>query len=317
MSEITSAVAQTTKQAPIVAFKSVLNADSVQEQLKNALGENKELFVASLIEVFGTNPSLQKCKPGDIIKQALKAAVLRLPLTSSLGLAYLVVYNNKQKKVDAKGFPILDENTHKEIWETVPTPTFILSYKGFNQLALRSGLYKTIHADVVYEGEFKSRDKLTGKLDISGRKISDKIIGYFAYLELNNGYSANVWWTLEDMAKHAKKYSKSLPKDVSVEDLISTAQNKESNGKVGWLGDFKSMALKTCVKDLITKHGIISIEMQEAMSNDFKVENSDAEELAKTNKTVTFEETEYEEVTETKHASAENAEEELPSFAKK
>ena len=300
----TEVVAQTTAKSPMACFKDMLNAQSVQEQIQNAMGENKASFVASLIEVFGSNASLQKCKPAEIIKQALRAAVMKLPLTSALGMAYLVVYNNKVKQNDGS-------------WQTVPTPTFIPGYKGLIQLALRSGKYKHINAGVIYEGECKSKDKLTGLLDLSGMKKSDKVEGYFAYIELQNGFKASFDMTLDDMAKFAKARSKSIPKEVTIDTLKQSAQNGESNGKVGWLGNFESMAKKTCLRHLISTYGLLSIEMQEVLSNEAKAESEQVDPVPQKEE-VTFD-TEYEEVTPQQQPPQESQvqqSEDLPNFAK-
>lgn len=135
---------------PVDLLKATINAPSVQEQFKNALGEHKDTFVASLIDLYTGDRSLQTCKPSVVIAEALRAATLRLPLNKALGFAYIVVYNNSVKQADGS-------------WVKVPTPTFIPGYKGYIQLAMRTGQYRTINADVVYEGEVRKVNKLTGE----------------------------------------------------------------------------------------------------------------------------------------------------------
>lgn len=238
-------------------FKSMMEAPSVQQQFNNALGENKNSFVASLIDLFGGDVSLQQCDPAKVVQEALKAAVLKLPITKSLGFAYVLVFNNSVK--DEKGN-----------WIKVATPTFVPGYKGYIQLAMRTGQYRTLNADVVYEGELKRKEKLTGFIDLSGEKTSDKVIGYFAHFELLNGFSKTLYVEVEDMAKHAKRYSPTLKakKEVTVESLIILANQEVGAGSVGWLGNFEDMALKTCVRNLLSKYGYLSVEMMNVVSGD-------------------------------------------------
>jgi len=242
------------------ALKAVMNAESVQQQFKNALGENSNSFVASLIDLYGGDVSLQQCEPSAVVREALKAAVLKLPIAKSLGFAYVIVFNNSVK--DEKGN-----------WVKVATPTFVPGYKGFIQLAMRTGQYRYLNADVVYEGELQKVNKLTGEVNFSGNKLSDKVIGYFAYFELLNGFSKTLYIPVEDMAKHAKRYSPTIKakREVTIESLIILA-NQEGGTAVGWLGNFEDMALKTCVRNLLSKYGYLSVEMMNAIEADNKSE---------------------------------------------
>ena len=123
----TQAVAQ--KQArPVDMLKTMINADSVQQQFRNALGNHKDAFVASLIDLYTGDKQLQTCKPQAVIAEALRAATMNLPLNKALGQAYIIVFNNK------------GENGEK-----VPTPSFIIGYKGLMQLAQRTGQYQSLH----------------------------------------------------------------------------------------------------------------------------------------------------------------------------
>ena len=234
---------------PVDLLKATINAPSVQEQFKNALGEHKDTFVASLIDLYTGDRSLQTCKPSVVIAEALRAATLRLPLNKALGFAYIVVYNNSVKQADGS-------------WVKVPTPTFIPGYKGYIQLAMRTGQYRTINADVVYEGEVRKVNKLTGEIAFDGEKTSDKIIGYFCYFELLNGFSKTLYVTVEDMAAYAKRYSPSVKKETTVAQLIAKANDGIIGKKVGWEGNFNDMALKTVIRRLLSKYGYLSVEMQ-------------------------------------------------------
>lgn len=235
---------------PTDKLKAIIGAESVQEQFKNALGEHKDAFVASLIDLYAGDQSLQTCQAKAVVSEALRAATLRLPLNKSLGFAYVVVYNN-------------NVNGTK-----VPTPTFLIGYKGLIQLAMRTGQYKTINADYVYEGELRKKNKLSGEIDFDGEAVSGKIVGYFCYFELLNGFTKTLYMTVEEMAAYAKRYSKSIPKDATVEQLAAKANDGIMNNKVGWMGNFNDMALKTVVRRLLSKYGYLSVEMQGAFANE-------------------------------------------------
>ena len=248
----------------------VLNAESVQQQFKNALGEHKDAFVASLIDLYNGDKSLQACNTNALICEALRAATLRLPLNKALGFAYIVVYNNNVKRVDDNGNDVIDPQTHKPIYDKVPTPTFIPGYKGYIQLAMRTGQYKTINADFVYEGELRKVNKLTGEIAFDGEKKSDRIVGYFCYFELLNGFSKTLYVSVEDMAKYAKHYSQSIGYKTTIEQLIAKANDGIVAKKVGWEGNFNDMALKTVIRRLLSKYGYLSVEMQNAISGDME-----------------------------------------------
>lgn len=234
----------------------MLSSPSVMKQFENALGKSANAFYASVIDLFNGDTGLQECEPSMVVKEALKAAVLKLPINKSLGFAYIIAFNNSVK-VNGK-------------WDKVKTPTFQLGYKGYIQLAMRTGQYRTINADVVYEGELQKLNKLTGEIAFDGEKTSDKVIGYFCYFELLNGFSKTLYMSVENIANHAKRYSKGLDKEISVENLIKLANmpfNPDSKA-VGWSGNFHGMAIKTVIRLLLSKYGYLSIEMQEAIANE-------------------------------------------------
>ena len=297
------------QERPIDLFKSVINAPSVQTQFNNALGEHKDAFVASLIDLFTGDKSLQTCKPQMVIAEALRAATLRLPLNKALGFAYIVVYNNNVKNPDGT-------------WTKVPTPTFIPGYKGYIQLAMRTGQYRTINADYVYEGELRKVNKLSGEIAFDGEKKSDKIVGYFCYFELLNGFSKTLYVSVEDMAAYAKRYSPSIGKNTTIEQLISKANDGIVSKKVGWEGNFNDMALKTTIRRLLSKYGYLSVEMQNALSKDVEEQEmasrNDIIEEQANKQTITIDESSYEEVdTETgeiKNASTDASQEEMPNY---
>jgi len=208
---------------PVDRLKAVISQDSVQAQFKNALGKHSDLFVASLIDVFGDG--LQKCNPALVVQEALKAAVLKLPISKNLGFAYIVPYGNQ--------------------------PQFQIGYKGLIQLAMRSGQVQNINAGPVYDGEIRGYDKLSGTFDFNGERQSDKVVGYFAYMRLINGFEKTVYWTREDVIAHAQKYSKSY-----------------NNPKGAWKTNFDSMATKTPLRALFSKYAPLSVDFVQALNSE-------------------------------------------------
>jgi recombination protein RecT len=235
------------EQRGIDVLKSVLNAQSVKEQFTQVLKESAPSFMASVIDLYNTDQSLQKCAPKEVVMEALKAAVLKLPINKTLGFAYLVPYNNSVKVNGG--------------WEKKMVPTFTIGYKGLIQLAMRTGQYRIINADIVYEGEARVISKLTGELAFDGEAKSDKIAGYFAHFELANGFQKTIYMTVEQVKAHGKRFSKSYGHD-----------------KSPWTTDFDGMALKTCLRQLLSKWGYLSIEMIDAIDKDIQSEEMHTEE---------------------------------------
>lgn len=258
----------TPAQQNIVAFNNKMNGNYVQTQLKNVLGKNAGTFATSLIEVFSNDTQLQGCDPNKVIQEAIKAATLKLPLNKQLGYAYIVVFNNWDKVRRCK----------------VPTPTLTIGYRGYIQLAMRTGMYRTINSGVVCEGELLGENKLSGVIDLNGTKISDKVEGFFAYFETINGFSKTLYMSLEEMAAYALKFSPSFKRKATADNPLPTVDdlcdlaNKQvssgSTGKVGWEGDFLSMGKKTVMRRLLSKYGYLSIEMMGALTDDEPLTNS-------------------------------------------
>jgi recombination protein RecT len=240
-------------------LKKVLEVPSIQKQFTNALDKNSPAFIASIIDLYGSDSVLQTCDPKKVVAECLKAAVLKLPINKSLGFAYVISYNNN----------VLDKATGLPV--KVATPTFQIGYKGYIQLAMRTGQYRTINADTVYEGELRKVNKLTGEISFDGEKQSDKVIGYFAYIELLNGFSKTLYMTVEQIAIHAKRWSSNLKnkKEVTVESLMALANLPVIDTQtVGWQKNFHGMAIKTVIRLLISKYGFLSIEMQNALTSE-------------------------------------------------
>lgn len=223
---------------PVDRMKRALSTESVQQQFQNALAENAPLFVASLIDVYASDNRLQKCEPRLVIMEALKAATLDLPINRQLGFAYIIPYDKSEKLPDGS-------------WRKTPIPKFQPGYKAFIQLAMRTGQYRFINADVVYDGETVNSNRITGELTIGGQAKSETVIGYFAYFQTINGFEKAICWTRERVLSHAKKFSRSFGTKNSV-----------------WESDFDAMALKTVLKNLLSKYGILSVKMTKALVSD-------------------------------------------------
>lgn len=203
----------------------IQNAD-VQEMFRNSLHDQAPSFLASLVELVSQSKELQACDPKDLILTGFAAANLHLPINRALGYAYILAFNVKGRF----------------------QPSLIVGYKGWVQLALRSNSYKTINSSAVRAGQLKSIDPLTGSIDLSGAPTSEAIVGYVAYLETTGGFSVALFKTIEEIRAHAKRFSKGY-----------------TSGNSPWQSDFSAMAEKTVLKQLISKFGIMSIEMQNAI----------------------------------------------------
>lgn len=210
-------------------IRKTLTSDSMQNMIRQRIGQKAGTFTTSLLDVIGDTPALQQCDPALVVKEALKAAALDLPINKNLGFAYVIPYREKGK---AK-------------------PQFQMGYRGYVQLAIRTGQYKHLNAGMVYEGEEMVEDRIKGTIQIFGEKTSDKVVGYFAYMQLINGFEKAVGWTKEQVQKHAKRFSKSY-----------------SGGSSPWKTDFDPMAQKTMLLQLV-KYMPMTIEMSSAMAADF------------------------------------------------
>lgn len=210
-------------------LKDLIGSASVKEMFRNAMAEHADSFLASVVDLYNNDRTLQTCAPNEVLMEAFKAATLKLPINKQLGFAYIVPFNDRK------------------LGKTVPT--FQLGYKGLIQMAMRTGAYRHINGGPVFEGELVKENKLTGEIDLSGTKLSEKVLGYFAYIETLNGFSKTIYWDINKVTNHAKKYSKAF-----------------NFGP--WQSDFDAMATKTLMRSLIGHYGIMSVEMQDAYAKD-------------------------------------------------
>lgn len=215
-----------------VTVRHLLSQDNVKARFQEVLKDKAAGFTANLAVMVNNNSQLAKCEPMSIISAAVVSASLDLPLDPNLGFAAIVPYGTKAQ--------------------------FQMMYKGFVQLAMRSGQYKTIGASPIYEGQLISENPLSGEYDFDFSVKSDKVIGYAAFFRLLNGFEKTVYWDNDKIKAHGLKFSKSFAKGYGL-----------------WVDDFDSMAIKTVLKLLLSKWGVLSIEMQKAVKLDQSVVNSD------------------------------------------
>ncbi len=212
----------------------------VQEKIKELVGKNAPAFTASVLQIVNSNSMLVDADPKTVFSAACMAATLNLPINNSLGFAYIVPFNNrKENKVEAQ---------------------FMIGWKGYVQLAQRSGQFSRIAATPVYDGQMLSENPLLGyEFDWTVKPQGDPI-GYVAFFKLINGFTAELYMSKDDIQKHANKYSQTARKGFGV-----------------WKDQFDSMALKTVLKLLLSKQAPLSIEMQQAMTSDQGVINQDGD----------------------------------------
>lgn len=223
--------------------KSLFERDDIKKKFSELLGKRASSFMTSVLQIVSQNNMLVKADPVSIYQAAAVAATLDLPLNQNLGFAYIVPYNQKFK--DEKG-----------VWQTKQVAQFQMGYKGFIQLAQRSGQFKSIYSTPVYEGQILDANPLDGFVFDFTKKVSDKVIGYAARFKLLNGFESTWYMTIEELKQHGKKYSKTFDKD---------------NGL--WNTDFDTMASKTVIKLLLSKFAPLSVEMQTAVITDAAVIN--------------------------------------------
>lgn len=248
------------KQAP---FSVVIQSDMYKKLINNTLGDSKRAtrFIASITSAVATNPTLQECEPSSVLASSLVGEALNLSPSNALGEYYLVPYSNTKKGTKEAQIQI--------------------GYKGYLHLAIRSGQYKDIDVFEIHEGEFKGRDKDTGKykfefIENEEERLSKPVIGYMGYFELLNGFRKTLYMSKEEMLNHADTYSKAFNK-VDYEKYINGQIPQKDLWKFSsyWYKSFQTMAFKTILRQLISKWGIMSIEMQDAFTKDMAVIKED------------------------------------------
>lgn len=235
-----------------LTVKTLFAKDEVKTKFQELLGKRAPQFITSVLQIVASNNLLSKADPYSVYHSAAVAAVLDLPLNPNLGFTYIVPYNQKYQE-DGQ-------------WKTKQVAQFQMGYKGFKQLALRSGQFIRMNATDIREGEIKKHNRLTGEIDFQwiedyeARKKT-KVVGYVSFFELVNGFTQTFYMSVGELEAHGKKYSQTFKKDMGL-----------------WKDNFESMCLKTVTKLNLSKNAPLSVEMQKAVVVDQAVIN-DAEAL--------------------------------------
>lgn len=230
------------------ALTQYVKQDAVNARLNELLGKRAPQFVTSLISAVNANAMLANCAPESVLTAALTAASVDLPINQNLGFAYLIPYKNKTGEVCQ----------------------FQMGYKGFIQLAQRSGYYKTINATDVREGEIAKKDRLSGEIEFSwieneSERAKAKVIGYVAYFRLLSGFEKTFYMSKDELQSHATKYSKNYA--------------KYNSGL--WADNFDAMAKKTVLKLLISKFGPLNTQLEDAIQKDQTIDGEYADNPSK------------------------------------
>lgn len=227
-------------------FNQTITNPQTQKYLQDVLGERKGSFVNNLTALVANNAALQECQPLTIMFAALKATALNLPLENSLGFAYCLPYKDNKRNITVAQFQ--------------------MGYKGYKQLALRSGQFAIIpNATDVKEGELKKRNRLTGEcvfefIEDDEERAKAKTIGYASYFRLLNGAESTYYMSIEEVEAHALRYSQTY-----------RSKNEYTKKSSRWTTDFDDMAKKTVLKLNLSKNAPLSVEMQEAIHADQSV----------------------------------------------
>lgn len=233
-----------------VGITGYLSNDRVREQIVNVVGEkNATRFISSVVSAVQTNKALQACTNQSIFSAALLGESLQLTPSPQLGQYYMVPYENTKLRINEAQFQI--------------------GYKGYIQLAIRSGQYRKIVVSDVRQGEVGFYNPITEEfgmdpvLDMKKRQALP-VIGYYGMFELTNGFRKELYWPREQMEEHAKTYSKGYASDL-----------RKHTSYTFWTKNFDAMAKKTLIRQLISKWGIMSVEMQKAYEADMGVLDED------------------------------------------
>lgn len=214
-----------------LTISKLVNDDGFRQKAEKTLGERTPQFMSSVLSLVNSNSTLQKADPIKVYNACLMSAALNLPVNNNLGYAYIIPYKDDVQ--------------------------LQIGWKGFIQLAQRSGQFKTIVANPVHENEMNGVNPMTGEVEFEFKKEKEgEVVGYMAYFKLLNGFEKSLYMSIDDLTKHGKKYSQTFKKGYGV-----------------WSDNFDAMAIKTVIKLLLNKYAPLSIDMQKAIEYDQKVDD--------------------------------------------
>lgn len=258
---------------PKQTFSNFIMGDAIKRKINETVGgANGQRFITSILSAVSTNTSLQQCEHSSIISAAFLGEALKLSPSPQLGQYYIVPFNKTIKNADGSSYQI-------------KVAQFQLGYKGYIQLAIRSGYYKKINVLAIKEGELIKYDPLSEEIEVNlieddEIRESTPTIGYYAMFEYMNGFRKTLYWSKKKMLAHADKYSAAFNAQ-SYKKLLEGKIPQKDLWKYSsfWYKDFDGMAYKTMLRQLISKWGIMSIDMQTAMEKDMAEikENGDYE----------------------------------------
>lgn len=249
-----------------LGFSEVINSIPYQRMIANTLKDRATAnrFISSIVSAVATTPALQECTPKSVVAAALLGEALKLSPSPQLGQFYMVPYKQKEK-TDKNGNVLSPACTNA---------TFILGYKGYIQLATRTGYYKKINVLPIKEGELISYNALEETIeaiiveDVDARE-SAPTIGYYAMFEYLNGFRKSMYWSKAKMLAYADTYVPSFSKK-AYDDIQNGKINQRDMWKYSsfWYKSFDDMACKTMLRQIISKWGYMSTEMQQAYEAD-------------------------------------------------
>lgn len=236
-------------------FSVMIQSEGYKNLINNTLRDPKRAanFVTAITSAVSVNPALQECDSGTVLSSALLGESLNLSPSPQLGMYYMVPFKDNKAGITKA--------------------TFILSYRGYLQLAIRSGFYKKINVLAIKEGELQKYDPINDEISVEliedeDVRESTPTIGYYAGLEYLNGFRKVLYWSKNKMLNHADRYSKSFSKNVYAKLLDGEINPNDYSVSSYWYKDFDGMAMKTMLRQLISKWGIMSTEMQTAYTYD-------------------------------------------------
>ena len=249
-----------------MTFSVAITTENYKNLINNTLKEpgRANRFIAAITSAVAATPALQTCDPKSILSGGLLGEGLNLSPSPQLGQYYLVPFKQKAK---------YDRN-NRLIRPEITTATFVLGYKGYVQLALRSGQYADLDVMEIKEGEYLGKDSLTGKpkfqfIEDDDQRDALPTVGYMAYFEYMNGFRKVLYWSKEKMMNHADTYSKAFSRQ-KYEELLAGKIPESEMWKYSsfWYKSFDDMAKKTMLRQLISRWGVMSIEMAKAFESD-------------------------------------------------